>query len=302
MPLPNRFFLKAESRYLNYLRDERRLLKNTLDACSSDFQIFSSFLAQEGINDFAAVTPTVIQRFLAAALARGVSRRSNARRVSLLRGFFAFLVRNGEITANPFSFIDLPKPDRALPHTLSLDDVDKLLQTPTAPTPLAARNLAMLTLLYATGLRVSELVTLPLIAVNLSARFLRVQGKGDKTRLIPFAMVASERLEDYIQHHRQRILRGKTSPYLFVTRRGQAMSRLRFWQIVREETIRVGIGKPCSPHTLRHSFATHLLARGADLRSVQMMLGHADVATTQIYTHVEDEGLRRIHKQFHPRS
>ena len=294
-------FFDTESRFLRFLRGERRLSDNSLHAYSSDLQIFFTFLSGQGVSGLAAVTPLLIEQFLAEALARGVSYRSNARRISALRVFFAFLTRNGDIQVNPFAIIDLPRARRSLPKTLSHDAVDKLLQPPLVDSPLAARNLAMLTLMYATGLRVSELVALPLAACNLSAQFLRVLGKGGKERLVPFAGAATARLEDYLQRQRPQILRGKHSLYLFVTRQGKAMSRLRFWQIIRVEALRAGIVTPVSPHTLRHSFASHLLAHGADLRAVQMMLGHSDAATTQIYTHVESERLRSIHKKFHPR-
>ena len=300
MPLPAQF-RSSESSFLRFLQAERRLSDNSLRAYSSDIRIFCSFLSSQGITSFAEVTLAVVQRFLADALAHDTSHRSNARRISALRAFFAFLRRGGEITANPFPLIDLPRAGHSLPKVLSQAEVDKLLQPPLVETPLAARNLVMLTLLYATGLRVSELVSLPLASCNLSAQFLRVIGKGGKERLIPFAMAASARLEAYIRGHRPQILAGKRSPYLFITRQGGPMTRLRFWQIVREQAIGAGIFTPFSPHTLRHSFASHLLAHGADLRSVQMMLGHSDAATTQIYTHVEDERLRRIHQKFHPR-
>jgi len=300
VPLPAQL-RSSESRFLRYLQAERRLSDNSLRAYSSDIQIFFSFLSNQGISAFAEVTPAVIQRFLADALAHDISHRSNARRISSLRAFFAFLSRGGEIAVNPFSLIDLPRAGHGLPKILSQAEVDKLLQPPSAETPLVARNLAMLTLLYATGLRVSELVALPLAACNFSAQFLRIIGKGGKERLIPFAMAAGSRLEKYARYHRPQILAGKRSPYLFVTRAGKPMTRLRFWQIVRDQAIGAGIFTPISPHTLRHSFASHLLAHGADLRAVQMMLGHSDAATTQIYTHVEDERLRRIHQKFHPR-
>ncbi|MDR0476348.1 MAG: tyrosine recombinase XerD [Desulfobulbaceae bacterium] len=299
MPSPAQF-LDSESRFLRFLSGERRLSDNSLRAYSSDIRIFFTFLTSQGLSDLAAVTPPLIQQFLGEALARNVSHRSNARRISALRAFFSFLARGGEIAANPFAIIDLPRAGRSLPKTLSHDEVDKLLQPLTA-SPLADRNLAMLTLLYATGLRVSELVTLPLAACNFSAQFLRVLGKGGKERLVPFAGAATARLEDYVQRGRRQILGGRRSPYLFVTRQCRPMTRLRFWQIVRAEALRAGIAAAISPHTLRHSFASHLLAHGADLRAVQMMLGHSDAATTQIYTHVESERLRRIHQQFHPR-
>jgi integrase/recombinase XerD len=168
-------------------------------------------------------------------------------------------------------------------------------------TPIAGRDNAMLFLLYSTGLRVSELVQLPLSACNLSAGFLRVTGKGNKERLIPFGDRAKEKIEKYLKTDRPLILKGKRSNYLFITGRGTCMTRLRFWQIVRKTALAAGIKKEISPHMLRHSFATHLLSHGADLRAVQMMLGHADVATTQIYTHIDQDRLKSIHKKFHPR-
>lgn len=163
------------------------------------------------------------------------------------------------------------------------------------------RNFTMLFLLYSTGMRVSELVNLPISACNLSANFVRVLGKGNKERLIPFGIPAKNKLDDYLKRIRPLILRGRTSKYLFVTGRGTCMTRLRFWQIIRETARGTGITKTISPHMLRHSFATHLLAHGADLRTVQMMLGHADIATTQIYTHIDQERLKSVHRKFHPR-
>ena len=176
-----------------------------------------------------------------------------------------------------------------------------LLTPPNISTPIGKRDHAMLFILYATGLRVSELVGLPLSACNLSAGFVRVLGKGNKERLIPFGDQAREKIDDYLKTARPQILKSKRSNYLFVTRRGTCMTRLRFWQIIRKTALAAGITKEISPHMIRHSFATHLLSHGADLRAVQMMLGHADIATTQIYTHIDQERLKSIHKKFHPR-
>jgi integrase/recombinase XerD len=177
----------------------------------------------------------------------------------------------------------------------------RLLTPPNINTPIGKRDHAMLFILYATGLRVSELVNLPLSACNLTAGFVRVLGKGNKERLIPFGDQAREKIDDYLKTARPKILKIKRSNYLFVTRRGTCMTRLRFWQIIRKTALAVGITKEISPHMIRHSFATHLLSHGADLRAVQMMLGHADIATTQIYTHIDQERLKSIHKKFHPR-
>lgn len=230
-----------------------------------------------------------------------ISRRTNGRRISSLKSFFDFLVREKLAGQNPFAAIDLPKSGTTLPKALSEREVRSLLAPPVARTPIAARDHAMLFLLYATGLRVSELVGLPVAACNLTAGFVRVIGKGNKERLIPFGDQARQRIEDYLKTARPLILQGKRSNFLFVTRRGTCMTRLRFWQIVRKNALTAGITKDISPHMIRHSFATHLLSHGADLRAVQMMLGHADIATTQIYTHIDQNRLKSVHKKFHPR-
>ena len=197
--------------------------------------------------------------------------------------------------------IDLPKSGRTLPKALSITEVKRLLAPPVKVSPFTRRDSAMLFLLYSSGLRVSELVCLPLVACNISAGFVRVLGKGNKERLVPFGAQAKEKIEFYLETARSLILKGKRSNYLFVTRRGSCMTRLRFWQIIRRMAQAAGIEKNISPHMLRHSFATHLLSHGADLRSVQLMLGHSDIATTQIYTHIDQDRLKNIHKKFHPR-
>ena len=197
--------------------------------------------------------------------------------------------------------IDPPKIGRSLPNVLSIEEVDRMLTLPQKTTPLILRNYAMLHLLYATGIRVSELVNLPMNGCSISSGHVRILGKGNKERMVPFNTAAGERIQDYMERGRPTLLKNRPSPHLFVSNRGKAMTRNRFWQIIRELAIHGGITKKVSPHTMRHSFATHLLSRGADLRSVQLMLGHADIATTQIYTHVDTERLKSIHQRFHPR-
>jgi integrase/recombinase XerD len=230
-----------------------------------------------------------------------VGNRTNARRISALKSFFTFLLRENLVSQNPFRAIDLPRSGKSLPKALSQNEVKSLLSPPNIATPIAKRDNAMLFLLYSTGLRVSELVQLPLAACNLAAGFIRVLGKGNKERLIPFGEQAKEKIEHYLKTARPLILKGKRSNYLFITGRGTCMTRLRFWQIVKKTALAAGINKNISPHMIRHSFATHLLSHGADLRAVQMMLGHADIATTQIYTHIDQDRLKSIHKKFHPR-
>ena len=261
-----------------------------------------SYISDKKIHSLQEIALPVIHEFLSDSRKRKVSNRSNARRVSCLNSFFTYLTVHRHIRANPFATVDLPKSGSILPKALTIDEVTKLLAPPLQRTPLALRNHAMLMLLYSTGLRVSELVTLQMNSCNLSAGFLRVIGKGNKERLVPFGEAAKTVLFDYLDHSRPVILRDKRSPILFVTAQAKHMTRVRFWQIISQTAVAANINTPISPHMLRHSFATHLLANGADLRSVQLMLGHSDIATTQIYTHIDQDRLKAVHRSFHPRS
>lgn len=286
--------------FLQYLTIQRRFAKNTVAAYAADLRAFALSLgpAPRRLED---IGREEVQRFFQACRQRRISTRSNARRLAALRAFFRFLHDRGHVASNPVAEIDSPKIGRTLPKALSIEEVDLLLSPPKDVTPLALRNHAMLHLLYASGLRVSELVSLPVGGCNLASGHLRILGKGNKERLVPFSAVAGEAVRDYLERGRSLLLKGKPSPILFCSNRGGPMTRARFWQIVQETALVAGINKEISPHTLRHSFATHLLAGGADLRSVQMMLGHADIATTQIYTHVDTDRLKAIHQRFHPR-
>ncbi len=278
------------------------MAENSVQAYSSDITHFLTFLASRKKRTLNAVDPAMIHSFIEQCQnQQQTSNRTNARRISALRSFFSFLLREKLVRHNPFSGVDLPRSGRSLPKALSLLEVQSLLAPPNIATPIATRDNAMLFLLYSTGLRVSELVRLPLAACNLNAGFIRVIGKGNKERLIPFGDRAKEKIEHYLKTARPRILKGKRSNFLFITGRGSCMTRLRFWQIVRKTALAAGIDKKISPHMIRHSFATHLLSHGADLRAVQMMLGHADIATTQIYTHIDQDRLKTLHKKFHPR-
>jgi integrase/recombinase XerD len=287
--------------FLHHLTAERRLAANTTHAYQADLASFFASLPRPLPPDPAAITISHIRNYLNRCHDRGISSRSNARRVSALRAFFRFLVAEGLSTTDPSAGIDLPKPGRSLPRVLTVPEVDRLLASPAGNNPLSLRNHAMLHFLYATGMRVSELVNLPTAGVNLMGGYVRVFGKGAKERLIPFGETAREHLRVYSNEARPRILRRQQSDFLFVTSQGTAMTRLRFWQIIRQCARTAGIAKKISPHMLRHSFATHLLENGADLRSVQMMLGHSDIATTQIYTHVDSNRLKTAHQKFHPR-
>lgn len=302
-PLKPDLFKGLYERYILYLITERRLAENSIAAYSADVSLFLNYLVSQRKQSLATLTVENIYDFLEYCRdSRNTAKKTDSRRISALKSFFAYLMREEEITTNPLLSMDLPKGERSLPKPLSEEEIQRLLAPPNLATPFAWRNHTMLILLYSTGIRVSELVQLPSAGLNLSAGFIRVTGKGDKERLIPFGEQAREKLNHYLKSSRPLILKGRRSSSLFISNRGRSMTRLRFWQILKEIAFTAGIdNKPISPHMLRHSFATHLLCHGADLRAVQMMLGHADIATTQIYTHVEQKRLKSIHRNFHPR-
>lgn len=279
----------------------RRLSKNTVDSYASDLHFFLEFLGKQDVDTPEAVTPESARAFLAECFQNNINSRSNARRLSALRAFFDYLVFQRIRLDNPVADIDSPKIASSLPDILTVAEVDQMLTIPKKQTPLILRNFAMLHLLYATGVRASELVGLPVRDCSLTSGHVRILGKGDKERMVPFNEIAGSRIEEYLAKARPALLRKRASPYLFVTGRGGKMTRNRFWQILKERVAANGIEKHVSPKTMRHSFATHLLAGGADLRSVQMMLGHADIATTQIYTHVDKGRVKELHRRFHPR-
>jgi integrase/recombinase XerD len=218
-----------------------------------------------------------------------------------LRGFYQFLVQQKILDVNPARMVDLPKAGLKLPDVLKVDEVLQLLGVPEPSKPLGVRDSAMLELLYAAGLRVSELINVGMTEINLEACFVRVLGKGSKERVVPIGLEAKRKIDVYLASGRPGLLKGRPSPYLFVTRSARPMTRQGFWKLLRQYAVKAGIGNKITPHTLRHSFATHLLERGADLRSVQVMLGHVDISTTQIYTHVAQERLKAVHTQYHPR-
>ena len=286
--------------FLTYIAAERGLARNTLAAYGRDLAGFSESLEQHGVTGAAGIQGADVTRYLEGLQRRGLSARSRARAFAALRGFFNFLVREEIVSANPTRDIHLPRIGQRLPRSLAPEEMLRLLGT-ASDRPVDARDVAMIELLYATGLRVTEIVSLKVSEVNLEAGYLTVTGKGRKQRAVPIGTMARQRLLDYLQDVRPQVLHGRLSPYLFVTRAGRRMTRQGFWKRLRVAVRRTGLAGRISPHTLRHAFATHLVERGADLRAVQMMLGHADIATTQIYTHVARDRLRAIHKKFHPR-
>ncbi len=303
-PLPD-FHDGLREQFHWYLVTEKRLAPNSVGAYTSDITTFLLFLLSQKkstADDFREIDLATIHRFLEEQRKNNISRRTSTRRVSALKIFFSWLMRENHISHNPLISIDLPKNTKTLPKALTIDETNRLLAGEQQQTPLQQRNLTMLYLLYSTGIRVSELITLPLTGCNNTAGFVRVLGKGNKERVIPYGEAAREHLATYLNRSRPAILAAKRSPFLFVTTRGSAMTRARYWQIIKDRARDAGISKAISPHMLRHSFATHLLSHGADLRAVQLMLGHSDIATTQIYTHIDQDRLKDIHSRFHPRS
>lgn len=285
--------------FLHHLVAERRLAANTIDSYQSDLNHLFAFLHKKNLA-ITAITAAHLRGYLGKLHRQKRSSRTVNRKLSCFRAFFKFLHAEKVITVIPTDFLDGPKIGRSLPKGLSTNEINRLLNN-ADQSPMGLRNHAMLHLLYATGMRVSELVNLELTGVNLPGGYVRVLGKGDKERLIPFSKTAREILQVYLKEGRPLLIKKKMSRALFLSIRGSAMTRSRFWQIISQIAVNNGITKSISPHMIRHSFATHLLAGNADLRAVQMMLGHADIATTQIYTHVDSDRLKAIHQKFHPR-
>ena len=292
---------RAIDRFLDAMWMERGLSDNTLAAYRNDLAGLAGWLEGQG-NALLAAGRGDLQGYLAHRLQQGARPRSTARLLSSLRRFYRWSLREGLVTADPSAQIESPRLGRPLPDTLTEADVEALLAAPDLATDLGLRDRAMLELLYATGLRVSELVALRLDQVSLRQGVLRVMGKGSKERLVPMGEEAVARIEDYLRGARGDLLKGAgVSDALFVTRRGGAMTRQAFWYLIRRYAGQAGIRRHLSPHTLRHAFATHLLNHGADLRVVQMLLGHSDLSTTQIYTHVARARLKDLHAAHHPR-
>jgi integrase/recombinase XerD len=287
--------------FLHYILVEKGLSKNTIDAYSHGLNRFLDYLRRKGIQEMAEVGKLDIRAFLLALKRQGLSTKSAVRNLSAIRSFFRFLIQEGVLDANPIEELESPKIERKLPEILTLKEVEQLLEQPNAQTPIGIRDRTMLEVLYATGMRVSELTKLPLQQVNLEGGYVLVFGKGSKERIIPLGSEAMKWIALYLKSARERLAKGKESPSLFINRSGRGMSRQQFWKNIKTYGRRAGIRKRITPHLLRHSFASHLLEGGADLRSVQIMLGHADISTTQIYTHVTGERLKKIHQRYHPR-
>ena len=284
--------------FLDAVWVEHGLSKNTLSAYNSDLRIFAKWLSTKSLLD---VDKADLSKFLASRYEAGIGNRSTARILSSLRRFYGYYIRENDILSDPTLLIESPHIGRTLPVSLSELDVELLLSAPEVSNTNGFRDKTMLEMLYATGLRVSELVGLKFEQISFRQGVVRIIGKGNKERLVPVGEEAMSWLEAYMNQARKTILGGRQCDYLFVTNRGDCMTRQAFWHIIKRHAKKAGISKELSPHTVRHAFATHLLNHGADLRVVQLLLGHSDLSTTQIYTHIARERLKEIHSKFHPR-
>jgi integrase/recombinase XerD len=287
--------------FLDYLSVERGLAKNTIMAYREDLEAYSAFLSGKGVTSVSASGKNDIVNFMFSQKDHGIAANSIARRLAAIRMFYRFLVRERVLKDDPTSLIDSPKLWKKIPETLSVNEIEALLAQPEARTLQGIRDRAILETLYATGMRVSEAVNLKVDDLNLDVGFLRCIGKGNKERVIPLGKKAITSVSKYLASVRPALLKKRSSDSLFVSRLGSKISRQSFWKLIKRYAKQARIKKPMKPHTLRHSFATHLLEHGADLRSVQEMLGHSNIATTQIYTHINKDRLKAIHKMYHPR-
>jgi integrase/recombinase XerD len=287
--------------YLTYLRDVRRVSNNTVESYARDLTALGAFADERG-SSVEGLTNRDLEAFVRSRMTAGLAPRSVARSVACVRGFYRFLAVEGKLDRSPAADLRAPRAWPALPKFLDLDEVDRLLAQPDVSTTRGLRDKALIEVLYASGMRVSELLAVRPGDLNLEEGYLTCIGKGDKQRIVPIGQEAADWVQRYLREARPRLVRKGSSPLLFVNARGGALSRVGFWKILKEYGIRAGIQRELSPHMLRHSFATHLLERGADLRAIQVMLGHADLSTTQIYTHVLEARLRAVYDKYHPRS
>ena len=287
--------------FINYLSVERGLSKNTIAAYSADLERFLAYLESKGIADIDRIKRQDIMNYLLSRKDMNISGNSISRGLVAIKMFYRFLVQERLAREDVAGILESPKLIRPIPSVLLLSEVDSILKGPNLKDPIGIRDKAAIELLYATGMRVSEIVDLPIEGLNLDMGFVKCKGKGDKERIVPVGGKAREALSRYIENIRPAMAGKRHDTHLFLSRLGRKISRQTFWKMIKKYTKMARIKKDITPHTLRHSFATHLLERGADLRVVQEMLGHADISTTQLYTHINKERLKSIHRQFHPR-
>jgi integrase/recombinase XerD len=289
------------TKYLNYLLIERGVAQNTLEAYGHDLRHFLAFIQQKGFINLQEVTPEIVIEYLIQVKSEGLSANSMNRALAALRGFYKYLLMEKKIEQTPLANIELAKVWMRLPDTISKEEMEVILAQPGDQTPAALRDTAMLELLYATGIRVSELVNLTMNSINWQVGFLTVMGKGSKERIVPVGKTAYDCVRLYVDKARPQLMQKKSTDVLFLNRFGGKFTRQGFWKMVIRYAKKAGLQKKVHPHTFRHSFASHLLEGGADLRTVQVMLGHADISTTQIYTHITRDRLKEIHQKYHPR-
>ena len=282
--------------FFTFLYVEKGLSKNTVDAYKNDLKDFLSWLNKINIQDYKKVTETEINEYVAHLFKNGLKSSSVNRKISTLKSFYLFLIKKKLISLSPLSEVITPKKEQYLPSSMSEDEVEQLLQSPNIELDIETRDKAMIEMLYATGMRISELINLKMIDIDIERSVLKVLGKGSKERLVPFGEKASDSLSYYLKKRKK-----SSAKEVFLSNRGKKMTRTGFWQRIKIYLSREGLKDTISPHTLRHAFATHLLNRGADLRSVQLLLGHSDLSTTQIYTHIAKQRLGEVLKKHHPR-
>ena len=291
----------ARDEFIRYLQVERLLSASSLDAYRRDIDRYLRFLTSQDVSDVQQVTTDLVTRHLMRLGQQGLAPSSVARHLSAVRSFHRFLVMEERSSADPTEYLHAPRLWKRLPNVLHQNEIEKLMAQPNISTPAGLRDRAMLELMYAAGLRVSELLQLRVSDLLLDMKYVRVLGKGERERVVPVGSEAVRWVERYRREVRPMLATPLSDEVLFLNLRGKGLSRMGFWKILKKYVGMTGIQTPVSPHTLRHSFATHLLEGGADLRAVQEMLGHADIATTQIYTHVDREYLKEVHRTFHPR-
>jgi integrase/recombinase XerD len=287
--------------YINYLLIEKGCSPHTIEAYSRDLRNFMAHIRAGGSSQMQQVTPEMVLSHLAEQREKGLCSKSVNRSLAAVRGFYKFLIREGRLDRNPLANIEMAKGWMHLPDTLSREEMNRLLEQPDLAGAVAQRDKAMLELLYASGIRVSELIGLAMNSINWQVGYLLVMGKGGKERIVPVGRCAYDALNRYVENARPSLLKKKQNNMLFLNKSGEGFTRQGFWKVVKKYAERVGLKQKVHPHTFRHSFATHLVEGGADLRSVQMMLGHADISTTQIYTHITRQRLKDIHRKYHPR-
>lgn len=287
--------------FYHFMLIERGLSANTLESYSRDLLKYRDFISVRLNRSLAECTAPDLLLFLEQLHQSGYSAKSISRTVSAIKTFYRYLVQEKIISQNPFKEIKTPKPEKKLPRVLNPDEINAVLEAPDTTTQTGIRDKTLLEVLYATGLRVSELIALKITDIDQTAGFVIVFGKGSKERMVPLGSEALKWVQEYLENARPFLLKNKTNNILFLNRSGKGLSRQGFWKIIKKHCLTAGIALNVSPHTFRHSFASHVLQGGADLRSVQTMLGHSDISTTQIYTHIEKEAIKKIHRKYHPR-